>query len=135
KKEITSPCPLASTKETIKDVHRIYAASSARSGTITGAWISEIKGLPQDANSFPTCEGCTLKLVVTVDVGGSLADAQKYSDPLYHMRFGKSQAEVVGCEPGKEASGNAYREHLAQGCEHTYKINTSDPNCSSTSEP
>jgi hypothetical protein len=135
KKQTGSPCEAANTSATIKDVHRIYAASEARSGTIAGAWISEAGGLAQDANTFEACTGCSHKLVVTVDVSGSLADAQKYSDPLYHMRFGSSQAEVVGCEPGKEASGAAYREHLAQGCEHSYQINTADPNCTSKTEP
>jgi hypothetical protein len=136
KKEAGSPCEkTANSSATIKDVHRIYAASESGSGTIAGAWISEVGGLAQDANTFEVCEGCTHKLVVTVDVAGSLADAQQYSDPLYHMRFGSPQAEVVGCEPGKEASGAAYRENLARGCQHTYQINTSDPNCTSKAEP
>jgi Flp pilus assembly protein TadG len=129
-----SPCT-ATTKTTFTNVQRSYAASQEHSETITGAWISEVAGLPQDANSFEGCEACTHKLVVTVDVGGSLANAQQYSDPLYHMRFGKSQAEVVGCSPGGEPSGSEYREHLAQGCKGTYKINTSDPNCTATGEP
>ncbi len=117
-------------------VHRIYAASSTGSGTITGAWISEVGGLPQDANTFKACEAsCPHKLVVTVDVGSSLEDARDFSDPLFHMRFGNPTSEVVGCEPGKEASGAAYRENLSKGCEHSYKRNTTDPNCTSTSEP
>jgi hypothetical protein len=135
KKQTGSPCVAANTSATIKNVHRIYAASEGGSGTIAAAWISEVGGLAQDANTFEACTGCSHKLVVTVDVGGSLADAQKYTDPLYHMRFGSSQAEVVGCEPGKESSGAAYREHLAQGCEHSYQINTADPNCTSKTEP
>jgi hypothetical protein len=136
KKETGSPCEKSSNSSaTIKDVHRIYAASESGSGTITGAWISEVGGLAQDANSFEACEGCTHNLVVTVDVGGSLSDAQRFSDPLYHMRFGSPQAEVVGCEPGKEASGSDYRENLAHGCQHRYQINTSDPNCTSNTEP
>jgi hypothetical protein len=134
KKQTGSPCA-ATTKTTISNVQRIYAASEEHSGSIAGAWISEVGGLAQDADSFEVCASCTHKLVVTANVGGSLANAQKYSDPLYHMRFGKSQAEVVGCEPGKEASGSAYREHLAKGCENTFKINTTDPNCTGTTEP
>jgi Flp pilus assembly protein TadG len=132
-----SPCEKekASTTATIKDVQRSYAAGEAGSGSISGAWISEVGGLAQDANSFPVCEGCTHKLVVTVNVGGSLADAQTYSDPLYRLRFGNSQAEVVGCEPGKEPSGTDYRENLAVGCQHTYTANISDPNCTSTTQP
>jgi hypothetical protein len=143
-----SPCEAlkAATTATVKEerekgklvnavVHRIYAASAGGSGTITGAWISEVGGLAQDANSFKACEGCTHKLVVTVDVGGSLEDARNFKDPLFHMRFGNPTAEVVGCEPGKEASGAEYREHLASGCEHSYKRNTTDPNCTSTGEP
>lgn len=127
-------------KATIKDVHRSYTASESGSGTIAGAWLSEVGGLPQDANSFEVCEAqdgnsCTHKLVLTLNIGASLANAQKYTDPLYHMRFGSSQAEVVGCGPGKEASGAEYREHLAKGCEGKFVINTSDPNCTGTSEP
>jgi Flp pilus assembly protein TadG len=136
KKEAGSPCEKTSNSSaTIKNVHRIYAASESGSGPITGAWISEVGGAAQGANSFEACEGCTHKLVVTVDVGGSLADAQKFSDPVYHMRFGSPQAEVVGCEPGKEASGSDYRDSLSKGCQHRYKINTSDPNCTSKTEP
>jgi Flp pilus assembly protein TadG len=132
-----SPCEKEkkATEATISDVQRIYAASSPGSGTIAGAWISEVAGQAQDANSFEVCEGCTHKLVVTVDLAGSLADAQQYSDPVYHLRFGEPQAEVVGCPPPGASSGAVYRENLESGCKGTYKINTSDPSCTGTTEP
>jgi hypothetical protein len=141
KNEKESPCEKASSTEaTIKDVQRSYAASEAGSGTIKGAWLGEIGGLLQDANAFEVCEAqngnsCSHKLVVTINVGGSLADAQKYSDPLYHMRFGNPQAEVVGCTPGGESSGAQYRENLSVGCQNAYKLNTTDPGCTATGEP
>ena len=137
-----SPCEAEkkATEATAANVQRAYAASEAGSGTIAGAWIGEAGGAAQDANSFEICEtqngsSCTHQLTVTVNVVGSLSDAQKFSDPLYHMRFGSSQAEVVGCTPGGESSGAEYREHLASGCNHRYKLNTSDPNCTGATEP
>jgi putative Flp pilus-assembly TadE/G-like protein len=135
-----SPCAAGATSATIKNVHRTYAASSEHSDSIGGAWIGEAGGAVQDANSFEVCEAqngnsCTHKLVVTVDTEGSLADASEYNDPLFHMRFGNPQAEVIGCPPPGSSSASVYRENLASGCRGTYKINTSDPDCTSFTEP
>jgi Putative Flp pilus-assembly TadE/G-like len=141
KQEATSPCPAKATEATVKDVHRAYAASATRSGSIKGAWLSEVGGLPQDANSYEVCEAqngnsCTHKLVVTVDVEGSLANAAGFADPLRQLKFEGNQGVIVGCPPttaGEAAS--EYREHLANGCPGSYKLNTADPNCTGTTEP
>jgi hypothetical protein len=135
-----SACPTASTEATIGNVHRIYAASSEHSGPITGAWVGEYNGLPQDANSFEVCEAadgnsCTHNLLVTVNVGGSLAVAQEFADPLYTMRLGSSQSDGVGCPPPGSSSASQYRETLVKGCQGKYVINASDPNCSANVEP
>jgi Putative Flp pilus-assembly TadE/G-like len=153
-KKTTSPCPTASTEATIKEtingtsvtavVQRAYAASSAHSGTIKGAWISEVGGLPQDANSYEVCEpqdgnSCTHRLVATVDVGGSIGNAAGYSDPLRQLKFEGNQGVIAECPPaGPEEAGEAaseYRAHLAKGCPGRYTINTADPNCTGTTEP
>jgi hypothetical protein len=141
KAEATSPCPAKATEATIKNVHRIYAASSARADSIKGAWISEVGGLAQDANSYEVCEAqnsnsCTHKLVVTVDVGGSLANAAGFADPLHQLKFEGNHGVIVGCPPttaGEAAS--EYRDHLKNGCPGSYAINTTDPNCTSNTEP
>ena len=135
-----SACPTASTEATIQDVHRIYAASKEHSGTIASASIAEVGGLPSDANSFQVCEAqdgnsCTHKLVVMVNVSGSLANAQQFSDPIYVMRLGSSQADGVACPPNSGPSASNYRESLAKGCVGKYAINTSDPNCTANTEP
>ncbi len=145
-KETTSACPAKATEATVKEerekgklqaavLHRIFAANSTHAGTISGAWLSEVGGAPQDADTFEVCASCSHSLVVTVDVEGSLSDAQKFSDPVFHMRFGNSQSEVVGCPPPGASSGAVYRENLAKGCKGRYKINTSDPGCTATGEP
>jgi Flp pilus assembly protein TadG len=122
-----------STSGTTSVAQRTYAAG-ASSGSINGAWISEASGATQDANSFEVCEtqdqnNCTHNLVFTVDVGGSLADAQTYSDPLYTMRVGTSQANVVACGGNTNPSGSQYRQNLGQGCNGPFMVNTSDPTC------
>lgn len=145
KQEATSACPAKATPATtLKDVHRIYAASLAHSETIKGAWISEVGGLSQDANSYEVCEpqdgnSCTHKLVATVDVGGSLANAGGFSDPLRQLKFEGNHGVIAECPPaGPKEAGEAaseYREHLAKGCPGNYAINTADPNCTGTTEP
>jgi Putative Flp pilus-assembly TadE/G-like len=139
-KESVCPTQTKATKVTLHDVQRVYSASTATSGSIGGAWLGVEKGATTGADSFEVCEtqdnnSCTYNLFATVDVAGSLANAQKYSDPLYHMRFGNPTAEVVGCQPEKEASGAAYRENLENGCASSFVINTNDPGCTVTTEP
>lgn len=129
------------TEATIADVHRVYAATwEGNSGTIAGAWIGDAEGAPQDANSFEVCEAadnnsCTHKLSVTIDVGGSLAVAAAYSDPLRHLRWEGEQGVRAGCPPPASQSGNEYRETLIKGCEGTYTINTSNPECAVNVSP
>jgi Flp pilus assembly protein TadG len=158
KKEAGSPCESQNggTEATIKDVHRIYAASwEHNSGTIAGAWIGEFEGTPLDANSFEVCEeadknSCTHKLTVTLDVGSSLAVAAQceseaackaakagFFDPLRKLRFEGEQGVRAGCPPTEkpEQSGSNYEKHLAEGCPGTYTINTSDPECTANTEP
>jgi hypothetical protein len=141
KKEATSPCPGAATEGTAKDVHRIYAASEVRTGSIAGAWISEVGGLPQDANSYEVCEAqngnsCTHKLVVTVDVAGGLSNATGFGDALRQLKFEGNHGVIVGCPPTTAGeSASEFREHLAHGCPGTYGLNTADPACTGTTEP
>ncbi len=135
-------CPNGSSSGTTSVAQRTYAGgnpaptcpTTATPCAITGAWISEVGGASQDANSFEVCEpqdqnSCTHNLVFTVDVGGSLADAQTYSDPLYSMRVGTSQANVVACGANTNPSGSQYRQNLGQGCNGPFTVNTSDPSC------
>jgi Flp pilus assembly protein TadG len=122
-----------STSATITDVQRPYAAG-ANSGSIAGAWISEVGGAPADANSFEVCEAqngnsCTHNLVVTVDVTPSLQNSQHFSDPTYPIRVGTSSANVVGCGGNASPSASQYRQNLGQGCTGPFAINTSDQNC------
>jgi hypothetical protein len=129
------------TEATIADVHRAYAANyeSENSGTIASASVSEV-GLPQDANSFEVCETadsnkCSHELVVTLAVGGSLADAQGYNDPLQHLRFEGEQGVRAGCPPPSKQSGSEYENRLATGCPGTYTFNTKDPECTTNVSP
>jgi hypothetical protein len=122
-----------STSATITNVQRSYAAGTS-SGPITGAWISEVGGLSQDADSFEVCEAqdnnnCTHNLVVTVDVTPSLQNSQHFSDPSYPIRIGTGQANVVGCGGNASPSASQYRQNLAQGCTGPFSLNTSDPTC------
>jgi Flp pilus assembly protein TadG len=141
KQEATSACPAKATEATVRNVHRIYAASEARTGSIKGAWISEVGGLPQDANSYEVCEAqngnsCTHKLVVTVDVAGSLSNAAGFGDALRQLKFEGNHGVIVGCPPTTAGeSASEFREHLAHGCPGTYAINTGDPACTGTKEP
>ncbi|MEA2335494.1 MAG: hypothetical protein QOG40_1984, partial [Solirubrobacteraceae bacterium] len=141
KLEATSACPAKATEATAKGVHRIYAASETRTGSIKGAWISEVGGLPQDANSYEVCEAqngnsCTHKLVVTVDVAGSLSNAAGFGDALRQLKFEGNHGVIVGCPPTTAGeSASEYRDHLAHGCPGTYALNTADPACTGTTEP
>jgi Flp pilus assembly protein TadG len=106
------------------NVQRSYTAGST-SGPIQAAFLSE-GGVP-DADSFRMCEtgftACTHKLVVTIDIAGSLQDAQGTNDPVYTMRFDGtgSQNQSVNCTTTKGTG--AYWETLAFGCVGPYGIN------------
>ena len=148
-KESACASEAKNTEATIADVHRAYAAQyeSSKSGTIAAASISEA-GAPGDANSFEVCETadsnkCAHELVVTLDVGGSLADAQGYSDPLQKLRFEGEQGVRAICPPSEaskeskesEQSAKEYEVKLATGCPGTYTVNTSDPECAVNKPP
>jgi Flp pilus assembly protein TadG len=135
KKESGSPC--AETKKvTFKEVHRIYAGSVAHSGSIAGTWIGASGGAPQDANTFSECGTCTQKLVVTVDVAGSLSVATGFADPVRRLKFEGNHGVIVGCPPNTAGeSASEFRERLEKGCPGTYKINTSNPACTVNVEP
>jgi hypothetical protein len=135
KKEAGSPC--AETKKvTFKNVHRIFAANTAHSGSVVGAWIGTSGGAPQDANSFAECATCTQNLVVTVDVAGSLSVATGFSDPLKQLKFEGNHGVIVGCPPNTAGeSASEFREHLEKGCPGKYRINTSNPSCTVNVEP
>jgi hypothetical protein len=130
-----SACPAESTKATISDVNRSYSASFEKnSGTIESLSLAEIEGAVQDADSFEVCETkdanqCTHKLVVTMDVAGSLNDAKGFNDPLQHLRFEGEQGVRAGCPPPSPQSASEYEEHLREGCPGTYTINTKNPAC------
>jgi Flp pilus assembly protein TadG len=122
-----------STSKTIPNVQRPYAAGTA-SGPISGAWLSEVGGASQDANSFEVCEpqnpaGCTHNLAVTINVAASLQNSQHYADPSYSIRIGTSQGNVVGCGANASPSASEYRQNLANGCTGPFAVNTSDPTC------
>jgi Flp pilus assembly protein TadG len=101
-----------------------YTAGSS-SGPIQAAFLSQ-EGVP-GADSFPTCQseakGCAPKLVVTIDISGSLQDAQSTADPVYTMRFDNtgSQNQSVSCTTSKGTG--TYWETLAFGCAGPYGIN------------
>jgi hypothetical protein len=135
-----SPCAGSkSTSATITDVQRSSAASTNTSGTIDGAWISEVGSggnliQAQDADSFEVCESqdnnsCTHNLVVTADVGNSLQNTTSFSAAPYAIKLGTSQSDVVECPPYPTSSGFDYRIGLANGCQQQFTINTSDANC------
>jgi Flp pilus assembly protein TadG len=145
-KTVGSPCSAEKGEPTatVKNVQRAYMAGES-SGPIKGAWVSEPGAseapVPRtlDADSYQVCEpadgnSCTHKLVVTVDVGASLADAAGFSDPVRTLRFEGTQGVRAGCMPPAN-SGSEYRTSLETGCLGTYRINTADPECKRTGEP
>ena len=115
------------------------------SGPIAGAWISEpgaSEPVPgsRGADSYEVCEpadgnSCTHKLVVTVDVEGSLSNAAGFSDPLRHLKFEGNQGVIVECPPTAGEGASEYREHLAKGCPGSYTINTKDSACTANNQP
>jgi hypothetical protein len=120
-----------STSATISNVQRPYVAGTA-SGPITGAWVSQVGGPPQDANSFKVCDPSSNNcptLGVTIDVAGSLENSQHYADPAYAIRVGTSQGDVVGCGANPSPSASQYRQNLGQGCTGPFVLNSSDSTC------
>jgi putative Flp pilus-assembly TadE/G-like protein len=124
---------------TLEDVQRAYAAG-ASSGPIAGAWVSEpgaqepVPG-SEDADSYEECASCAHKLVVTVDVAGSIGNASGFKDPLRQLRFEGQQGVRVSCPPPAKQSGSEYRTRLEQGCPGTYAVNTSNPSCTANTQP
>jgi hypothetical protein len=115
------------------DVQRSYTADTpggaTHSGPIQAAFLTQVNGLPQDADSFRMCEtgntgsACTPKLIVTVDITGSLQDAQSAADPIYTLRFDGtgSQNQSVTCNATN--GGSTFADELASGCAGTWTIN------------
>jgi hypothetical protein len=129
---VTPSCSKTKTT-TLEGVQRSYSAG-ANSGSIHSAGISEQIGsaLVSGADSFQVCEtghtSCTHQLVVNITTTGSLANAQKYTDPTYTMRFGSgtsaSQTGAIQCPPGGQGG---FRENLEKGCSGTYGPNPEGP--------
>jgi Flp pilus assembly protein TadG len=116
------------------DVQRSYTGdvagqATAHSGPIQQAFISQVSGLLKDADSFRVCEAgntgsaCTPSLIVTVDLIGSLQDAQLVSDPVYTLRFDGtgSQNQSITCSAAN--GGSTFADELASGCSGTWTIN------------
>jgi Flp pilus assembly protein TadG len=115
------------------DVQRSYTADvpggATHSGPVQAAFLTQVGGLPQDADSFRRCEtgntgsACTPNLIVTIDITGSLKDAQSTSDPVYTLRFDGtgSQNQSVTCTAAN--GGSTYADELASGCAGTWAIN------------
>lgn len=115
------------------DVQRSYTADvpggATNAGPVQAAFLTQVNGLPQDADSFRMCEAgntgsaCTPNLIVTVDITGSLADAESTSDPVYTLRFDGtgSQNQSVTCTAAN--GGSTYADELASGCSGTWSIN------------
>jgi Flp pilus assembly protein TadG len=139
-KNKSGPCGANTTDFIINDVQRSYASSTSSSGTIDGAWISEVGAggtllQSQDADSFEVCESndnnsCTHNLAVTVDVGSTLQNTTSVSAPPTAIRIGTSQSDVVECPGVTSSSGFDYRLGLSQGCAGPFAVNTSDLSCS-----
>jgi hypothetical protein len=159
KRESKAPCEKGSKSEekhTLSDVQRIFSTGPDGSQRIVAAQVSEPEAaetpIPKErgANSYQMCDpkpknNCTHKLVVTVDLTGSLRDAQKYSEGAYHIQYGDQDTDiddqfVIACPPAgskaaEETAANAWKENLAKGCKGTYKVNTTDPECKKGTEP
>jgi Flp pilus assembly protein TadG len=131
-----SPCSGGSTTATcttdssLCDVHRADSADAATAAGVYSADVVE-NGLSQQ-NSFEICEtqdnnSCTHSLVFPVTTTQGLG-----TGPLYTMNFASgsnpNQTGILGCDGG--TSGNNERQDIANGCQGTYAINTSDyPAC------
>ncbi len=147
KHEEGSPCASTTAAVEIKDVQRIYAASTADAGPISGAYVSEPGGTnpvpgKEDADAYEVCEGthtgskCTPHLSITIDAEPSLADAADceekaaceanhagYYNQLTHLKFKGNSGEIDECVPGENGGTSEYRAHLAEGCPDKYKLN------------
>lgn len=130
-------------KVSLTGAQKSYTADT-NSGPIKGAVVSEARSEPSgpilvpDADSFQECDSthseCTHNLVVTIDITGTLKDAQSVSDPLYTMRFTGtgSQNQSIRC---KAANGGAtFADMIASGCGGEYAINRA-LSCPDTNTP
>ena len=99
------------------------AGGTTHSGPIQGAFISEVGGVSQDADSFRSCATCSHNLIVTLDITGTLQDAQSTADPVYTLRFDGtgSQNQSVSCSAAN--GGSTFADELASGCLGTWAIN------------
>jgi hypothetical protein len=150
KREAKAPCEKSSKSEekhTLSDVQRIFSTGPDGSQRIVAAQISEPEAtetpVPKErgANSYEVCDpkpknNCTHKLVVTVEVVGSLRNAQTFSEGAFHIQYGDQDADiddqfVISCPPSVTEAGaaTAWRTNLEKGCKGNYKLNTTDPEC------
>lgn len=127
KSAVTKTC---SNTAALCDVQSSYTAGT-NSGPIQLVSLAQVGGASFDADSFPT--GSTPSLVLTVDLTGSIQDAQSTSDKLFTMRFDGtgSQNQSVSCPAIN--GGSTYTDMLASGCAGQYAINISDTACANTS--
>jgi Flp pilus assembly protein TadG len=128
---VTKSCANGTTA--LCDAQRSYAADlpggAIHSGPIQAAFLTQVNGAPQDADSFRMCEtgntgaACTPNLIVTIDITGSLADAKSVADPVYTLRFdgAGSQNQSVTCNAAN--GGSTFADELASGCAGTWTIN------------
>jgi hypothetical protein len=107
-------------KGTFGIVQRTFGASTARSGPVKLAQISE--GDSFWANSFENCSGsaCTHNLIATIGIEGSLQNASDASDPVVSLRVtGGSQNQSLDCDPNY----SNLSDEIAYGCRPGYTRN------------
>jgi hypothetical protein len=129
----SSATKTCATTPALCNVQRSYtgdvASGAVNSGPIQAAFLTQVSGPVQGADSFRVCEtgntgaACTPSLIVTVDVTGSLQDAQAVSDPIYTLRFDGvgSQNQSVSCTAAN--GGSTFADTLASGCTGSWSIN------------
>jgi Flp pilus assembly protein TadG len=103
-------------------VQRAFSATTARSGPIQVAQVSE-NGV-QWANSVERCSSvqtsCTHNMVVRIGVKGSLGIAQAGDPPVALRVVGGSQNQSLDCDPAV----SQLRDELANGCAPLYTRNS-----------
>jgi hypothetical protein len=124
-------------------VHRIFPASTARSGPIKLARITDTATGLGPTNSFQTCTGCTRSLEVQLGVQGSFQDLYNDSTQVttpVTLRFAGgvsgSQNQALDCDPWAETTGGnrGFEEEIAYGCRpaYTYNLGTTCPSSPQT---
>ena len=122
-----------STSATISNVQRPYAAVRS-SGPIVGAWLSEVGGASQGANSFEVCEPQTRPAARTTSRSPSTsppASRTASTSRIRPIRSGSGRARRTSSAAGpiQAPFASEYRDNLANGCTGPFAVNTSDPSC------